>query len=398
MGMYVLQSEYVQGFHNTSDYKITVTATSDGTITTREVFHFVLANQFKEIQLDAPTGTKAVLQGNAVIWEVGTLNPVTEATTSSLVLDIFAKCENELQEGELIASNIVNDFISATGMPMQEVYDDFTFKKPEFRLDITLEDCEECEECEYKLRFTATNLSKEKDLTNVYFDYTLGADLEWIFPLGDSSFTDSTWNVGNLNKNTSVSREAIIRYTGTTSIDDKDIFSPISGYAKYDRVKDAEYKGIFYYRQDVDPCPTTPVCCEDCPVESEDVIFTECDQSLPVEVTPVLTSEGREIKVHVNINPVCLSRHVVVGLELHEVISTAPRVTVRRAFKVIRLTPSDTGCGERECNCATFYIPQKENASADPTCDSQTFIVKAKAHHYNFDDIDEACRCSTCNI
>lgn len=33
--------------------------------------------------------------------------------------------------------------------------------------------------------------------------------------------------------------------------------------------------------------------------------------------------------------------------------------------------------------------------SADPVCDKQTFIIKAKAHHYY---VDGACECSTCNI
>ena len=392
MGMYVLQGEYVEKTLDIPSYKMTVTAMSDGTITTNEVFQFVLADIFKEIQLDAPIGTKATLEGNAVTWEVGTLNPVTDVTNSPLVLDISAKHENELQEGDLIASNIVNDFISETGIPMQQTYDDFTFREPEFRLDITLK---RTEDCVYTLEFKATNLSTEKNLTNVSFNYTLGTDLTWISPLADPTFTPTTWTVGNLAKNAFVTKEAVIRYTGATSIDDKVIFSSISGAAKYDGSKNAEYKGIYSYKQDVDPCPTTLECCEDCPVESDDVIFTECDQSLTADVTPVLTSEGKEIKVHIKLNRVCLSKHVVVGLELHEVISTNPRVTVRRALKVIHLTPSGEGCDERECNCATFYIPPKDNASTDPTCDGQTFIIKAKAHHYY---VDEACECSTCNI
>lgn len=108
-----------------------------------------------------------------------------------------------------------------------------------------------------------------------------------------------------------------------------------------------------------------------------------CDQSLTADVTPVLTSEGKEIKVHIKLNRVCLAKHVVVGVELHEVIGTNPRLTARRALKVIHLMPSGEGCSERECNCATFYIPPKDNASTDPTCDGQTFIIKAKAHHYS---------------
>lgn len=395
MGMYVFQGEYVQTSTETSGYKITVTATSDGTITTNEVFQFNLADRFKEIQLDAPTGTKAALEGNTVTWEVGTLSPVTEDADSSLVLGISANYEGELQEGDLIASNIVNNFLGETGTPRQQAYDDFTFTVPDFRLDITLK---HTEDCVYTLEFKATNLSTEQNLTNVAFNYALGTDLTWVSPLGDTTFTPTTWTVGNLAKKAFVVKEAIIRYTGNTSIVNKDIFLSISGTAKYDGMRNAEYRGIYIYKQDVTPCPRPSECCEDCPVESENVVFTECDQSLTAEVTPALTSEGREIKVHVNLNPVCLSRRVVVGLELHEIISTNPRVTVRRAFKVIELAPNGKDCGERECNCATFYIPPKENASADPTCDQQTFIVKAKAHHYNIDDIDEACKCSTCNI
>lgn len=60
-----------------------------------------------------------------------------------------------------------------------------------------------------------------------------------------------------------------------------------------------------------------------------------CDQSLTADVTPVLTSEGKEIKVHIKLNRVCLAKHVVVGVELHEVIGTNPRLTARRALKVI---------------------------------------------------------------
>lgn len=393
MGMYVLQGEHVQTSLKTSSYEMTVTAMSDGTITTSEVFQFVLADRFKEIQLDAPIGTKAALEGNTVTWQVGTLNPVTDAKTSSLVLGVSAKHENELQEGDLIASNIVNDFISATGTPMQQTYDDFTFSDPEFRLDITLK---LTADCVYTLKFKATNLSTEKDLKDVFFNYTLDTAFTWISPPGNPSFTETKWTVGNLAKGASVEEEAIIRYTGAASIDDKVIFSSISGSAKYDGFKSAKYKGIYDYKQDVEPCPTTLECCEDCPVESGAVIFTECEQSLPATVTPVLTSEGKEIKVHINLNPVCLSKHVVVGLELHEVIDTNTLETVRRALKVIHLTPSgEEGCGERECNCATFYIPPKDNASTDPTCDQQTFIIKAKAHHYY---VDEACECSTCNI
>ena len=60
MGMYVLQGEYVEKrmtvyemaeFLKTLDipsYKMTVTAMSDGTITTNEVFQFVLADIFKK--------------------------------------------------------------------------------------------------------------------------------------------------------------------------------------------------------------------------------------------------------------------------------------------------------------------------------------------------------------
>ena len=275
---------------------------------------------------------------------------------------------------------------------MQQTYDEFTFKEPEFRLDITLK---HTEDCVYTLEFKATNLSKEKNLTNVSFNYTLDTDFTWLSPLGDLTCTPTTWTVGNLAKGASVVREAVIRYTGATSIDNKVVFSSILGFAKYDGSKNAEYKGIYSYKQDVDPCPTTLECCEDCPVESADVIFTECDQSLTADVTPALTSEGKEIKVHINLNRVCLSKHVVVGLELHEVISTNPRLTVRRALKVIHLNQNGEDCGERECNCATFYIPPKDNASTDPTCDQQTFIVKAKAHHYY---VDGACECSTCNI
>ena len=50
---------------------------------------------------------------------------------------------------------------------MQQTYDDFTFREPEFRLDITLK---RTEDCVYTLEFKATNLSTEKNLTNVSFN------------------------------------------------------------------------------------------------------------------------------------------------------------------------------------------------------------------------------------
>ena len=392
MGMYVLQGEYVQKTLLIPSYKMTVTATPGSTITTNEVFEFVLADTFKEIQLNAPENTTATLEGNKVTWEVGTLNPVTEGENSSLVLEISAEYENELEEGDVIASNIVNNFMDETGTPVEEVYENFTFTEPKFKLEITLKGSKDCV---YTLEFKATNLSTEKDLTDVSFDYALGADLTWISPLDDLTFMPTTWTVGNLTKNTFVTKQAIIKYTGAIPTADKIIFAPISGAAKYDRTKDAKYTGVYEYKQDVAPCPAPLECCEGCPVESGDVVFTECDQSLTADVTPILTSEGREIKVHVKLNRVCLAKDVVVGLELHEVTSEEPRVTVRRAFKVIHLTPSGKGCGEHECDCATFYIPPKETSSTDPVCDSQTFIVKAKAHHYY---VDGACQCSTCNI
>ncbi len=391
MGMYAFQGEYTQRELKPS-YKLSVIAISDGMLTTNEVFQFVLADTFKEIQLNAPRDTKTILDGNKVTWEIGTLNPDALSKDEALVLDISAEYENELQEGDVIASNVINDFVDETGAPVQQIYEDFTFTAPKFKLDITLKSSQDCV---YTLEFKATNLSTEKDLTDVSFNYSIGSDLTWISPLDDLSFTPTTWTVGNLAKNTFVTKEAIIRYTGTTSIEDKTIFSPISGTAKYDRTKDAKYTGIYEYKQDVDPCPVPLECCEDCPVELADVIFTECDQSLTADVTPLLTSEGREIKVHVKLNNVCLAKDVVVGLELHEVISEEPRETIRRAFKVIHLTQNGEGCGERECNCVTFYIPPKETASTDPMCDQQTFIVKAKAHHYY---VNGGCECSTCNI
>ena len=392
MGMYVLQGEYTPTTISVSDYKISVTATADDTITTNEVFQFNLLGDVGEVQIQAPTGTEALLEENRVTWNVGTLSPGTDDAASSLVLEVYVKYENELQQGDIIASNIVNDFVSATGTPMQRTYDDFVYTVPDFRLDITLK---HTENCMYTLEFKATNLSTEKNLTDVSFNYVLDTDFTWISPLGDLTFTPTTWTVGNLAKKAVVVREAVIRYTGTTSINNKVVFTPISGIAKFDGTRNAEYKGIYDYKQDVAPCPEPIQCCEDCPVESGDIIFTECDQSLSADVTPVLTSEGREIKVHVSLKRVCLSKHVVVGLELHEVINTNPRQTVRRALKVIHLTPSGKGCDERECNCATFYIPPKENASTDPICDQQTFIVKAKAHHYY---VADSCECSACNI
>lgn len=48
MGMYVLQGEYVEKTLDIPSYKMTVTAMSDGTITTNEVFQFVLADIFKK--------------------------------------------------------------------------------------------------------------------------------------------------------------------------------------------------------------------------------------------------------------------------------------------------------------------------------------------------------------
>lgn len=391
MGMYVFQGEYTQRELKPS-YKLSVIAISDGMLTTNEVFEFVLADTFKEIQLNAPRDTKTILDGNKVTWEIGTLNPDVASKDEALVLDIFAEYENELQEGDVIASNVINDFVDETGAPVQRLYEDFTFTVPKFKLDIILKSSQDCV---YTLEFKATNLSTEKDLTDVSFNYSIDSDLTWISPLDDLSFTPTTWTVSNLAKNTFVTKEAIIRYTGDISVEDKTIFSPISGAAKYDRTKDAKYTGIDEYKQDVAPCPVSLECCEDCLVESADVIFTECDQSLTADVTPLLTSEGREIKVHVKLNNVCLAKDVVVGLELHEVISEEPRETIRRAFKVIHLNQNGEGCGERECNCATFYIPPKETASTDPMCHQQTFIVKAKAHHYY---VNGGCECSTCNI
>lgn len=78
-------------------------------------------------------------------------------------------------------------------------------------------------------------------------------------------------------KNTYTTKTAIIRYIGAIPISNTTIFSPITGTAKFDTNKDASYKGIYMYKQDVEPCPLP--CCEECPEASDPIIFTECDQS-----------------------------------------------------------------------------------------------------------------------
>ena len=73
---------------------------------------------------------------------------------------------------------------------------------PEFKLEVTYESNEDCT---YVFNFKATNLSDKKDLTNVKFTYELGDDLTWISST-DVALTPTEWNVGNLNKNQSITK------------------------------------------------------------------------------------------------------------------------------------------------------------------------------------------------
>lgn len=286
--------------------------------------------------------------------------------------------------------NVLEDKLSVvTEVKNQQDQEGEGVHTPEFKLEVTYEFNEDCI---YVFNFKARNLSDKKDLTNVKFTYELGDNLTWISST-DVALIPTEWNVDNLSKNQSITKQATIKYTGDVDQADKLILGNIMGTAKYDGNKDAEYKGIYEYKHDVVACPGTE-CCEDCPVESNPVLFTQCDQSLAVDIEPTLTSEGKEIKVHVRVNPVCVTKDVVVGIELYEKVDE--NTTIRRALKVVKLAAmeGEPRCDMRECDCVTFYIPPKDEASDDPTCDQQTFIVKAKAHHYN---IETGCECSTCN-
>lgn len=388
MGMYFLEIAPVQTLDSTFSYGISVMASSDGSITSNEVFQFTLNDIFTNVALDAPEKTKANYENNIVTWEVGTLDALSKDTP--LVLNVNVEHPTELQEGTLIASAITNTFLNEQGEEMIENYDDFNFdpqpSTPEFRLDITLKDKADCV---YTLEFKATNLSNQKNLSNVSYSYTLDPDFQWQSPLNDSNFTPTTWIVGNLSKDgPPVTKTAIIKYTGAVSVNNKTVFLPVSGTAKYDTNRSATYKGVFDYKQKVDPCPPPPTdCCEPCPPKVP-VDFGKCEQSKHVTVTADIDSDGREIKVKIHLNNVCKNKKVVVGLELFAGMPTDSN-PVRKALKVIQLTreTAPDGCAPLECDCATFFIPS-------PICPEQHFFIKAQAHY--FDDTPSTCNC-TCS-
>lgn len=382
MGMYFLEIVPVQNLDSTFAYGISVMASSDGSITSNEVFQFTLNDIFTNVTLDAPEKTKANYENNIVTWEVGTLDTLSKDTP--LVLNINVEHPTELQEGTLIASAVTNTFLNEQGEEMIEDYDDFNFgppASPSLDLDI---DVIPRGDCLYQLNYKATNKTRNR-LTDVSFSYVLGADFEWVtlpltpFP-GIPVSTETTWHVGTLNSDQHKSATATIRFIGNNTVGPKTIFADIMAAS----TPPATFTGTKTLSTNVDKVCKAP-CCEPCPREVP-VNFDSCEQSETANVTAEILSDGREIKVKVTITAACRRKRVVVGLELFE--KTTPTTSVRRALKVLDLAALTTGsdtCEKRECDCATFFIP-------GPICPEQHFFIKAQAHY--FDTPPSTCNCT----
>lgn len=379
MGMYFLEIVPVQNLDSTFAYGISVMASSDGSITSNEVFQFTLNDIFTNVTLDAPEKTKTNYENNIVTWEVGTLDTLSKDTP--LVLNVNVEHPTELQEGTLIASEITNTFLNEQGEEMIENYDDFNFNpqphRPEFKLEIDVTRLDN-ENCQYRLDFKVTNTSNVT-INDIVLNYLL--DLEnfiWVTP--PASVTQ--WNVGTLTTSgpgKSKYQSADIQFIGATT-GSKTIFASITASPPNTQA----FTGIRELLKDVRETCVKP-CCEDCPVH-EDASFDECQQTKNVTIEPELSSDGREIKVKVKVNNVCKGKTVVVGLELFQKVSGQP---VRKALKVIQLTRPNTGddCATLECDCATFFIPE-------PLCPEKDFSIKAQAHYYDIGG--SGCNCTDC--
>lgn len=369
------------------EYKLEFTASNTGESPLNPVeFTYMLANNFEWVSPLGDTNfdeSHWKLQGALTAGDLETKTVIIRYTGTTSITNavIFSDINGTARHG--------NDAADYTGIfEYKQDVKPCVVIKPEFDLSITYA---ALADCKYRLDFKVTNKSTQT-VKDILITYALNTNnFEWVTP-PDS---ETQWDVGDLAPNASKTQTAVIQFIGTTT-GAKVVFPDIDATST-----NGKFDGIDHLSIDVDTaCQTTPECCEDCPETSGLIVFNACDQSLTATIEPSLTSEGKELKVHVKLNPVCLSKHVVVGIELHEVTSMDPLTTVRRALKVIDLTPAqeDDACGPRECNCATFYIPPKDPASTDPTCDTQTFIVKAKAHYYYLDDTDPACECSACSI
>ena len=376
MGMYFLEIVPVQNLDSTFVYGISVMASSDGSITSNEVFQFTLNDIFTNVTLDAPEKTKANYENNIVTWEVGTLDTLSKDTP--LVLNVNVEHPTELQEGTLIASAITNTFLNEQGEEMIENYEDFNFgPPPPSSLDLLIT-AQSLGDCLYKLNYKATNNTKTR-LTSVAFHYQLGAEFEWVDLPDLPSSTETQWFVGTLNPGQMKSDTATIRFIGNTT-GSKTIFANITASS----TPSVTFTGTKTLSTEVDRVCKAP-CCEKCPTEVP-VDFGPCDQSKPADITAEILSDGREIKVKVTINAACRRKRVVVGLELFE--KTSATTSVRRALKVLDLSALATGsdtCEKRECECATFFIP-------GPICPEQHFFIKAQAHY--FDTPPSTCNCT----
>lgn len=377
MGMYFLEIVPVQNLDSTFAYGISIMASSDASITSNEVFQFTLNDTFTNVTLDVPENTKANYENNIVTWEVGTLDTLSKDTP--LVLNVNVEHPTELQEGTLIASEITNTFLNEQGEEMIENYDDFIFDPqphtPSFKLEI---DVIPRNNCEYQLDFKVTNTSNVR-IDNIVLNYQLNAtDFEWVTPPASTT----QWNVGTLTTtppNRTKTQSAIIRFIGTT-IGLKTILPSITASPPNTQA----FTGIRELLKAVRETCVKP-CCEPCPTP-KDASFIACQQSKDVTVTPTLSSDGREIKVKIQLTAVCRNKKVVVGLELFAGMPTDPN-PVRKTLKVIQLTreTAPDGCAPLECDCATFFIP-------GPICPEQHFFIKAQAHY--FDDTPSTCSCT----
>lgn len=373
MGMYSFEIMPVPTLASTFEYGISVTASSDGSITTNEVFQFTLNDTFTNVTLTVPENTKASYENNIVTWKVGSLD-TTKGTP--LVLEVNAEHPTALEEGTLIASAITNTFLNEQGEEMIENYDDFIFTNPSFELKVSVQPVENCI---YQLIFTATNTSNAT-INNILINYQLNTtDFVWVTPPASTT----QWNVGTLTTNApgkSKTQSATIRFIGTTT-GLKTIFANITA-------SPAEaFTGIRSLSTTVNNICVSPPCCEKCPVPVP-VDFVSCEQSETATVTAEIDSDGREIKVKVQLTNVCKNKTVVVGLELFEGMITDPN-PVRKALKVIQLTRTtgDNGCAPFECDCLTFFIP-------GPMCSEQHFFIKAQAHYYNAPPSNCSCTCA----
>lgn len=377
MGMYFLEIVPVQTLDSTFAYGISVMASSDGSITSNEVFQFTLNDIFTNVTLDAPEKTKANYENNIVTWEVGTLDTLSKDTP--LVLNVNVEHPTALQEGTLIASEITNTFLNEQGEEMIENYDDFNFDPqphtPSFKLEIGVT---HLENCEYRLDFKATNTSNVR-IDNILINYQLNTtDFEWVTPPASTT----QWNVGTLNAGQNKTQTATIRFIGTTT-GLKTIFASITASPA------GAFTGIRLLSTNVNATCVKP-CCEKCPT-AVPVDFEACEQSESATVTAEIDSDGREIKVKIRLTNVCKNKKVVVGLELFEGRINDPN-PVRKVLKVIQLTRTtgNNGCAPFECDCTTFFIP-------GPICPEQHFFIKAQAHYFDSTPSNCNCTCSTTN-